>query len=474
LQINTNKKDVLWSYLGYFFNLGVNVVLLPVILRYLSREELGIWYTFTGIYSLVILVDFGFSTTFVRNLTYAWSGVQALQTEGFAVIEGGENPNIHLYQIIYQTTKKILFYLSLAVLIIMLTLGSAYILYVTKEINNRAVLIAFFIYSAGGAANIFFNYRIIALKSIGAYAGAQQALVLSRIVQLAVSGIGIVLGGGLIILAVSYFLSGLVMRVAAKHIFEKYEQVKLFLRCKNIPVSKAEVKKVFLTLWANIKKAGVVTVSMTILNQSGTLLCSAFAGIAETAVYGLCLQLNTVLCGIGKIFYETNVAPLTNAKINYDISKQQNIFSAAIVFLWTTVILGVFSLSVLGPFLLSAIGSNTGLRIPVFIIMGIYLLIESNCAVHWHFISLDNTYPFVNTCIAAVVFQIIAFLCLIFSHNINLMSILAVNFITRIIFMGIKWPGVCLDRLNLNFPRLIKTGFIQIYDYLQEAYCKRI
>jgi hypothetical protein len=348
----------------------------------------------------------------------------------------------------------------------MLTAGSAYILYVSKEIDNRDVFIAFCIYSAGGAVNIFFNYRVIALKSIGAYAGAQQALVLSRIVQLIVSGTGIVLGGGLIVLAVSYFFSGMVMRMAAKRIFEKHERGRLFLSSKNIPVSKEEIEKIFLTLWVNIKKAGIVTVSMTILNQSGTLMCSAFAGIAETAVYGLCLQLNTVLCGLGKIFYETNVAPLTNARINRDISKQQNIFSAAIVILWTTVILGLFTLTMLGPLLLSAIGSNTGLRMPVFIIMGTYLLLEANCSIHWHFISLNNTYPFVNTCITAFVFQTIVFLCLIFSHNMNLMSILAVNFITRIIFMGIKWPKACLDEIGLTIPRLIQVGCVQIYKYL--------
>jgi hypothetical protein len=113
LKITASKKDVLWSYVGYFFNLGVNIVLLPFILRYLSREELGIWYTFTGIYALVILVDFGFSTTFVRNLTYAWSGVQDLQEEGFALIEGGGNPNIlYIEQFIRLQKSIILFVLS--------------------------------------------------------------------------------------------------------------------------------------------------------------------------------------------------------------------------------------------------------------------------------------------------------------------------------------------------------------------------
>jgi hypothetical protein len=470
LRISATKKDIIWSYLGYFFNLGVNVIILPFVLRFLNQEELGIWYTFTSVYSLVIMIDIGFSTTFVKNLTYAWSGAKELQSEGISQVSDKETVNIHLYAVIYQTTKKILFILSGFVLLLMLTLGSAYIYSISISLDKHIVLIAYLIYSAGGWANVFFNYRLLALKSIGAYAGAQQSLVVSRAAQLLVSGIGVSMGGGLIVLASSYFLSGLIMRIVAGYIFKRCGEAKDFIHYDLSRVTKQEKQHTLKILWNNIKKASAATVAGTIMGQSGTLFCSKFIGVLETASYGLCLQLVLALCGIGRIFYDTNTAALTGAKIKQDIAAQKKIFSTAAVVFWMTVACGLVFLSVFGPALLNIIGSNTGFSRSVFIITGVYLLIEMNCSMHCHFISLSNTYPFARTYIMAAVFQTSVFGVLAFFYHITLMNILLISLLTRIIFFGFWWPAACLKELDLSVPRLFRLGFAQLYAYIKGAF----
>ena len=73
--MNIGKKDVLWGYISLLLVQGINVILLPVIVRYLNFAELGVWYTFTSLYGLAMLIDFGFQTDYNKEykLSVVWS-----------------------------------------------------------------------------------------------------------------------------------------------------------------------------------------------------------------------------------------------------------------------------------------------------------------------------------------------------------------------------------------------------------------
>lgn len=64
MEIHITKKDVLWGYIAQFFNIGAGILLLPVILKLLPADILGVWYIFLTISSLVQMIDFGFQPTF--------------------------------------------------------------------------------------------------------------------------------------------------------------------------------------------------------------------------------------------------------------------------------------------------------------------------------------------------------------------------------------------------------------------------
>ena len=53
MEIHITKKDVLWGYIAQFFNIGAGILLLPVILKLLPADILGVWYIFLTISSLV-------------------------------------------------------------------------------------------------------------------------------------------------------------------------------------------------------------------------------------------------------------------------------------------------------------------------------------------------------------------------------------------------------------------------------------
>jgi O-antigen/teichoic acid export membrane protein len=471
LRIQTTKNDFIWSYLGYFFNLGVNVILLPFILHFLAPEELGIWYAFGNIYALVVLIDFGFAPTFLRNLTYAWSGSVELREEGFLSVEDAEKPNYHLFTLILKITKRVYLYMSSIMLLLMLTVGAVYIRIITKDIGNNTIIIAYIIYSAGACANLLFNYHILVLKSIGAYKGSQQAIVLSKVVQLFVSGIGIALGGGLVILSCSYIMAGIVLRLGSRHFFKKEKDVAEYLvHRKRINITKYEMKKTFKTLWVNTKKAGVLTLAQTIMVQSGLFFCSAFVGIHKGAGYGLCSQLVYIIIAIGEIYFSTNLASLTSARIKSDFQRQQTIFSTSLVILWGVTFSGIAVLSLFGPVLLRIAGSSIGLAVPMLIVMGFYLLLQANCSLYVTFISLNNAYPFLRVYIITTGFQLTLFLFFALFYHLTIVIILGVDVLTRIVLcISLRLPFACYRELDLTPANLIRMGCNQIFVYAKRV-----
>ena len=133
MSIKTRKSDVIWSYIGYFFNLCTNLILLPFILKFIQADQLGLWFTFISVGTLVNLLDFGFSPTLMRNITYAWCGAKELKSQGVSVVLG-EEPNFQLFFKVLQACKYISLAVAGAAFVILITAGSIYIHFVAREI----------------------------------------------------------------------------------------------------------------------------------------------------------------------------------------------------------------------------------------------------------------------------------------------------------------------------------------------------
>ena len=117
--ITITKKDVIWNYIAIFFNMGAGVIVLPLILHYLSAEEIGLNYLMLTISSMVALIDFGFSPQIGRNITYALSGAKRVEREGLQD-EAIDGPNYRLLAIVIEAAKYIYRRLSVVVLVLLL------------------------------------------------------------------------------------------------------------------------------------------------------------------------------------------------------------------------------------------------------------------------------------------------------------------------------------------------------------------
>ena len=111
-KITIDRKDYIWSYIGSFVKLGVNIILLPIILVYLSDDELGLWYVFGSIATLVALLDFGFAPALARNISYVWCGATNLKKEDINVIDTKGETDFQYFKTLLQTCKMIYFLIN--------------------------------------------------------------------------------------------------------------------------------------------------------------------------------------------------------------------------------------------------------------------------------------------------------------------------------------------------------------------------
>lgn len=142
------NKNLLWNYIGYGISLAINILLLPVVLKFLNNEELGLWYVFMSVGTFVAMVDFGFSPQIARFVTYAYAGADSLKKKGI-VSATQIGMNIELLQKLLVVSRRLYFFLSLFVFILLITIGTYYVCSITKMLSLWQVLCSwiFFLYS---------------------------------------------------------------------------------------------------------------------------------------------------------------------------------------------------------------------------------------------------------------------------------------------------------------------------------------
>ena len=155
----------MWGYISLLLVQGINVILLPVIVRYLNSEELGVWYTFTSLYGLAMLIDFGFQSIITRNVSYLWSGAQNVKSEGFETVKDENKMNIPYFIKVISAVKFIYTSMGTIIFILFITLGTWYMVTINSgEINMETMLISWSFYMFSIVLNISFLIGTLFLR----------------------------------------------------------------------------------------------------------------------------------------------------------------------------------------------------------------------------------------------------------------------------------------------------------------------
>lgn len=224
-QIKISSKDVVWNYLGYGLSLGINIILLPVILRFLESEELGLWYVFLSVGTFVSLFDFGFAPQMARQITYSLSGASSLQKSGLSILPVADEINYSLFSNLIKTARLIYLLIACFVLILLLTGGTYYVKYISGDLFNGKILLSWICYSVACFINLYFSYYNSIFRGLGNFVVLSKATVFSKAIQFCVAVVGLFLGQGLLAVSLSYLVSGVVFRMLLIRGFNVYRKL---------------------------------------------------------------------------------------------------------------------------------------------------------------------------------------------------------------------------------------------------------
>lgn len=470
MKINLSKKDVIWSYLGTILSMSANFLMLPVIVHYLDKDTLGLWYVFVSLGAVTALFDFGFAVTFARNITYCWSGARKLKKEDVSFTDSNE-PDYYLMKKVLHTCKIIYLLLASGALLLLLGPGTLYINHIADSIAGYRHMVAWVIYCIAVFLNLYYGYYASFLRGVGAIDAANKNTILARLGQIITTVVLLGLGYGIIGASIAYLVYGTTFRLLSKRKFYTYKGIGAGLNNVKDKFSDDEIKELFFTVWHNAWRDGLISLSNFLCDQASILLCALYLDLATTGSYSIGVQIATALAVIAGTMYNAYQPVLQNAYINRDIIVQRKTMGIIIVAFVTIFVSGVIGFIAIGRPILEYIKPDITVSMPIFIGLCVYQFILKFRNCYTSYFSCTNRIIYLNGFIVSSV------LCVVLSYvflgllNLGVYGIVLSQILSQALYNMWYWPMLAHQELGTNLVGLLNIGFTEVKNKIRKQIC---
>lgn len=443
-------------------SMGANVLMLPIIIFFLDSEMLGLWYVFASIGGIALLFDFGFGVTFARNITYCWSGAQTLKKEEVVFTEN-QIPNFLLIKQVLVSCKMIFFVLAGVALLLLLTIGTAYIYYITKGVEGNEHIIAWIIYAFSVFLNLYYGYYASFLRGVGAVDKANKNTVISRILHILFT-IGFLMAGfGIIGVCIANLVYGTAFRLLGKHSFYSYKDIGLRLKDVQKKVTFVEALPLFFVVWHNAWREGLISLSNYLSSQACTIICSLYMTLSQTGVYAIGVQIASAIAAVSSALYLASQPQLQAAYISRNEPKVRQTMSLIVTSLILLFVLGVvFSLFAFIP-ILQYVKHDSEVSIPVLLSLCFYYLLVNFRDVFVSYFSSTNRIPYLYSFLISALFCVLLAVLFIGYFGWGIWGLIIAQIISQATFNVWYWPMISLKEMKIGIIELFLSGLIYVY-----------
>lgn len=454
--IKISKKDLFWGYFAQIFSVASGLITLPLILRLLNAEEIGMNYLMLTLGSLVALFDFGFSAQFSRNITYVFSGAQFLKKEGIVLTEN-DKINYQLLSTMIDTARFIYKRLAFFVLTLMLSFGTIYIYFITDgftKVNNSFPIWVMF--SLGTFFNIFYSYYSSLLMGNGLVMESNKAIVYSKLVNVILTFFFLILGWRLL----GVVLANLIAPFVSRYISHFYFFTKdITDKINNFQVSKQEKLELFQILWYNSKKIGLVFIGSYAINKFSLFIAGIFLSLQDVASYGLMLQLFGLLTTVSSVIFTVSQPRFASLRTKNDNRTLVKEFAFTMSLYYFTFIIGTLFLLCFGYQFLYLINSKVSIpNFSVMLLFAIVLFLEGNHSNFATLIVTKNNVPFVKSSLIAGFFIALGDFLVLYFTSLGLLGLVLVQGGVQLVYANWKWPYEVFREFRISVISFVKLG----------------
>lgn len=442
------RKDIAWNYLATFLKIASSALLLPLILRMMSSEMVGIWTVFVTITAFAGLLDFGFNPSFTRNVSYVFSGVKNLQTTGVETITSDSiiidygllKGLISSMRWLYSRVAIVLFFL-------LSTLGTFYIYSILQNYtgNKLEVYISWGLLCIINTYNISTTYYDSLLQGKGLIKRSKQIIIVGQSVYLIIAAIFLFMNCGLIAIVSAQVSSVIIIRFLSHYSFftDELKQKLDF----SIQRSREELLRL---IYPNAIKVGLTSLGSFLVQKSAIIIGSLYLSLGEIASYGITIQLIGILVGLAGIYFATYQPKIAQLRVSNNIFSLKIMYIKCIIFLTLTFLFGGFVLLLLGEPLLGFIGSNTKL-VPTWAMLVALIIsfLESNHSIAGGILLTKNVVPFFKASLVAGAITIILLFIMFYFAHMRIWAMILAPGIAHL-YNNWKWPYEVHKQLSVT------------------------
>lgn len=434
-------------------------LLLPLLIYFLTEEELGLWYVFIAVSSFASLLEFGFTPTFSRNIVYCVTGVNKLSKQGFDSMSDSRSVNWHLLRTVLRTSKIIYAVIAVIALLLSATIGTSYVKYISSGLSSNDSFVAWSIFVIAIFMNLYFLYGFTFLRGLGDIEGENKAKAFARIAQIALSAALLFCGFGLIGASLGFLVNGLMMRVLSTYYFKRHKDIQEGMKNDETPISMSEIKSVFNAIYFTAWRDGVVTVAWFGSTQAMTIICSLFLGLSETGTYSVMLQLATAVYNVSSAYIRSFFPAWQAASVEHDTVRQRNIVSRGISCYYAGFLIGTLAVILIVFPLLPIIRSSFVVDIPLYLGLSVYVFLLNQHSIFCSLIVGTNRIPYFKGYIVAAVAGIALSSVLCGILQLGAWGLVLGQALPQLVYNNWKWPRFVLKELNTNIGETLWDGF---------------
>ncbi|WP_187350140.1 O-unit flippase-like protein [Lactiplantibacillus plantarum] len=389
------KKNVLWSFIGTGASMFSSFLVLPIIFLVLNTKEIGYWYLVLSINGLVTLFDFGFDPSFARNIAYVWSGASSLKNRG-AEETSNRKVNLQLFSNVIAAAKAVYSIIAIIAMLLVTVAGTWYMhTFIFQQLHGAQYRISWLIFIVSIFINMYFGYVSALLRGMGEITHVNQAILISRISQIATTGLFAVLQFGIIAPVSGLLVMGLVFRMSCGLMLKKNTVYNRFRKAR-YKASKNNIFEILRIVWPNTWRDGLVGLSNYLLTQGTSVVSGMFLPLGMVGIYSLGIQFASAITAGANAVNNAMHPSIQMAFIQKDypliertIRKGMGIFTAISV-------IGFVGTYFIAFPILSTLKSQTTPSFSLFLLLWIYYLIFQFISISASYIADFNIIPYVK------------------------------------------------------------------------------
>jgi O-antigen/teichoic acid export membrane protein len=443
-----------WLWVYNALRLASGVIILPLALHKFTKSDLGMYYVFLSQAAIVTLVDFGFGPTVGRFVSYAMGGARSIQARGVPEPSATTDPNYPLlWQILY-TTRRLYGYLTLVLLVILLSYGTYLVeLKVMETSSPMTTRIAWSITIMSAAFDVYANWWGVFLAGMNQVRASARIGVAAMSVRLVVS-LGLFLGGaGLMSLPLGTMCGSFLQRWLARRACLR----QLAPRLKQEPSDTRAMLKI---LWPNSWRVGIQFLGGYLTANANTAICTMFFGLEATAVYGLSVQLLTISAGMAGVWTATKWPIIGQYHARHDLESLRSVLWPRVWLQNLSFLAAIFGLLLAGPFLLRHFGAGKEiLPLTWLALLALNSFFELQFNIWGTLLTLENRVPYLWPTVATNVLSLQLTLIFVGFTDLGLGALVVGPLLAGALFNYWFWPPYAARSIGTSFFKFLCRGW---------------